>query len=107
MAKINMAYKFKTLDGKIIQGDDKGKEKFSLKDACVDSLLNPEMTPEGRPVQIKGEDKLKRYLLAQKIHASNGMIEIQSEEIALIKDLIGKSYAPLIVGQAWEALEGK
>lgn len=82
-------------------------------------------TPDGTPITIKraainaliavyndepnltGEDKIKRYSLAMRINNSSHTIELQSEEIAIIKKLIAKMYGPLIVGQAWEILEGK
>lgn len=54
---------------------------------------------------LAGADKVKRYKLAQKIHDSTGEIEIMSEEVALLKTLIGKTYPPLLVGLAWGLLE--
>ncbi len=51
---------------------------------------------------ITGEEKYKRYELVQKVK-SNGDFSI--EEIAKLKKLIGMAFTPLIVGQAWDALE--
>lgn len=78
-------------------------EPFCLKDATIEALLAPEDNPrENTPA----EEKVKRYLLATRIYADPEGIDLTVEEIAKIKGLIGKSYGPLIVAQAWEMLEG-
>lgn len=122
MPKVNMAYKFRTLEGKAIprdtgktkkvkKGDKEVKEPIyedlKLKHICIDALLNPEVDEKGNPVNVVGTKKFDRWELAAKIHNSNGIIELSSDDKDLLKDLIGKGYSPIIVGQAWEALEGK
>ena len=54
---------------------------------------------------LSGEEKFKRYDLAMKIKADP--VDLEVEEISLIKKLIGKAYGPVIVWQAWNILEGK
>jgi len=44
--------------------------------------------------------------LATRIYANPEELDLTIEEIAKIKQLIGKGYGPLIVGQAWDMLEG-
>jgi len=116
--KIDFNYKFTTLDGKIIpeepdqvqEGED-GKKKtkkfppFTLRKACVDVLLMTELDGNGRPIQLKGEEKVKRYALAMKLHNSNGLVDVRPEEQVLLKKLIGRAYGPLTVGQAWNILD--
>ena len=59
-----------------------------------------------RDTTISGDEKVKRWKLACRIHTQDEA-EISIEEAKLIKDLVGKYYGPVIVGQVWEALEGK
>ena len=75
-------------------------EEMILKDAMVNSLLG-----EYEGEKLTGELKLERYRLAMKIQDAKAEIEISSKEIVLIKDLIAKSWSPLISGQAWEMIE--
>ena len=127
MGKVNMNYKFETFEGKAIsretgetrkvkKGDEEVEEAVTeptrLKHICISALMNPEieMGPDLKPraVQIDGNQKFDRWHLASKIYNANGIVELDSkEEITPLKDLIGKGYGPIIVGQAWDALEGK
>ncbi|MDQ7799572.1 MAG: hypothetical protein RDU76_11635 [Candidatus Edwardsbacteria bacterium] len=59
-----------------------------------------------RDTAISGDEKAKRWKLACRIHGQ-AEAEISIEEAKLIKDLVGKYYGPVIVGQVWDALEGK
>lgn len=94
--KIDFDAVLKTLDGEEIKNGDK---TVMLKTVAVESLLNPNGKEQPEPMV-----KVERFKLAQKIH-DGGEIDLQSEDIAMIKKLIGESYAPLIVGQAYEMLE--
>ena len=55
--------------------------------------------------QLSGEDKLKRWELAVKIKKSPEPCELSTEDVVLVKKLIGKMYIPAISGQAWQLLE--
>lgn len=127
--KIDLNYKFKTLDGndipeqgtnltvekllsietweefqKFQSGLTKGKP-FILRKACVNVLLMTEIDGAGRPKELKGEEKVERFELAKEIHKSAGLVDLQSEQIALLKKLIARAYGPLTVGQAWQVLD--
>jgi hypothetical protein len=54
--------------------------------------------------QPTADEKVRRWKLAQKIHAADE-VAIAIEDVALIKKLIGTAYAPLVVGQAFAMLE--
>ena len=84
------------------KGSDKPREfeDMILKDVIVNSLLG-----EFEGEKLTGEKKLERYRLAMKIQDTKTEIDLASEDIVLIKDLIGKSWSPLISGQAWEMIE--
>lgn len=103
--EINLKETFKTLDGTEVPevpNNPDGK-KMDLKGVCAAALLNT--TDQDK--NVSGAEKAKRYLLAQEIHNAKDVLEIESENITLLKKLIGNMYTPLIVGQAYEMLEGK
>lgn len=54
---------------------------------------------------LSGEDKLKRWELAMKVKRSPDPVDLTTDEVVLIKKLIGKAYGPVISGQAWQLLE--
>jgi hypothetical protein len=95
--KVNFDKQLVDLDGTIIP-DAKGNPAI-LRGISVDALLaafNDEQN-------IAGEEKLKRYILAEKIYKKEDDLSV--EELALLKKLIGKAYTPLIVGQSWKIIE--
>ena len=127
--KININYKFETLEGEDVKDQasvlsveellaietwegfrefqgklEKGKP-FTLRKACVNVLLMTELDGTGRPKELKGEEKVERYELAKEIHKSGPLIDLQSEQITLLKKLIARAYGPLTVGQAWKVLD--
>jgi len=77
-------------------------EPFTLKTACFNVLG---ATIKGEE-NLSGKDKMKRFELAMKIKDS-GEINLTSEEITLLKELIGKMYGTLIVGRCYEILDPK
>ena len=79
-----------------------GKPKIvnlTLSRVAVNAVLGS--LPEDR--EISGEQKLKRFLLAQKI--LNAEVELELEDVKLIKDRVGKVFGPLIVGRAFLLLD--
>ena len=76
-----------------------GDDELTLRRVCVEALLaqHPGET-------VDGNEKLKRFQLAQKIHGAES-ISLTAEEVALSKRLIGQAFAPLVSGQAWLLLD--
>lgn len=127
--KIDMNYKFKNLKGKTqretaFEKDKKGlpvKDKwgnlvqvlgppFTLKSACLTVLTAPpEEVDErtGRPIENKAEYNIMLSELARDIYKSNGLVELSTDDVTLLKDYINKRYnlSPLIVAQAIEVLD--
>ena len=93
--KINFNQPIKNIQGEEIKD-------LTLKTVSVEALLATFSDEQS----LSGEEKAKRYLLATRIYA-NDELDLTVEEIAKIKQLIGKGYGPLVVGQAWEILEGR
>lgn len=97
MAKINFSVVLTRLGGKPLK-DDEDKE-LTLAGAAKQALLvlDDKQT---------GEQKYNNYCLATKV-ADGGEVTLKSEEISTIKEMIGKYMYPVVVGQAWDLLEGK
>ena len=83
------------LDGKELE---EGKKKVTLKQVCVNALMAVDQKEN-----IDGTEKLKRYQLATKIN--KGTMDVSVEEVAKIKELVGKYFSTIIVGQVYELLE--
>lgn len=81
-----------------------GDEILTLGMVCRDSLVN--LT--GDELKLPGDKKDDRYHLAGKIRKSEKEekpINLKSEDITLLKELIGVKYMPLIIGDAWKILD--
>jgi hypothetical protein len=93
----------------ILKGfDQKAMKPLTLRTVCVNSLLASESgSSMGSQAQISGEEKVKRYELARRIHASTAPLDMTSEEIVLLKRMVQLTYVTLVVGQVWEMLENK
>lgn len=53
---------------------------------------------------LSGDEKLRRFMLAQRIVTAE-QVDLIAEEIALIKLLVGKGYGALVVGRVWAAID--
>ena len=96
--KANVMVKFVTLDGVDMSRMVDGKERdVLLRDVCENALLEDDRGSDG------GE-KMKRFKLAEKIHLYED-VNLSAEDVTLLKELIGKLYGPLVVGQAYKILD--
>jgi len=106
--KINFTQLIKGLDGnpvpeaRVVDGREVLGEPIKLSAPCINSLLAND--PNER---VDGVEKLIRFALAQRIQQSTGEIEVKAEEIAKIKELVGKFMPTLIAGSVWKILEDK
>lgn len=98
--KINTEKILKTIDGRNLKKED--DQDVSIKDVILNSLLANFPDEQG----LAGEEKVKRYSLALKVH-QNTDPDLSIDDLSLIKKLVGKMYSALVVGQMWEILEGK
>lgn len=92
-------------DAPLKQGQGADAKDMTLKDVLNTALLmeNHQETP--KPT---GKDKADRFYLAYKIeHASDEGVKLTSEEVTLIKTLVGTAWPPLVVGQTYSMLEGE
>lgn len=75
---------------------------LTLRAVCVESLTSA-YRDEG---ELSGEKKIERLELARKIHGEDEP-ELSVSEAGLLQELVNKRYgSPLVVGMAWEMLEG-
>lgn len=77
-----------------------GETPLTLGAVACNSLL---ATFKDEP-NLSGADKAKRFALALKINGK-AQVALKVEDVSLLKILIGKAYAALVVGQAWEMLD--
>lgn len=89
------------LDGNVIESS--ANMPATIRGVCIEALL-VSYTDE---VNLTGEEKLARWLLATKLKVTSKEVELTVEEIAKIKKLVGKAFGPLVVGQVWATLEGE
>lgn len=78
-----------------------GKGDLTLKTIAIGALTGVFADEQ----HLGGDEKFKRFALSLKIN-SGGEVDLMPEEISNIKLLIGKAYAPLFVGRAYEILNG-
>jgi hypothetical protein len=81
--------------------DGENTKDLTLGRAAVTALSNILQGENDLP----GEERFKRGKLAEKVFGK-GTVALTTEEIVLIKRLIGKAFWPRAVSQAWDMLEG-
>ena len=96
--KINFNAVLLTLDGQQMQ-DTESKEPLTLKKICVDSLL---VVDKNEP--LNSETKIQRYELAVSIYQGK-KDSLSPEEVVLLRELIGKYYTTMVVGQVFPMLD--
>lgn len=98
--KINFDSAITNLDGFSPARDDKGAA-ITLQAVALTALMA--MLPEDQNMQ--GDEKASRFRLALRIHAG-GEQDMAPEDATTLKRLIGRCYGPLVVGRAYELLNG-
>lgn len=96
LIKVNVP--LKTLDGQVMKDNVDGVAvDATVRMAIVNAVLNP-------VEKESGIEKVKKYELAKKVFA-NDEVDLDENEIKLIKDRVGETYPPVIVGQMFELLK--
>lgn len=93
--KINFSQNIRNIDGSELQ------DSPTLKDIAIQALI----TPTEGDNQMMPQTKFSHGLLAQKIAIGGDIVEVTVEEVATLKDRIGKGFPPLVVLYAWQAFE--
>jgi hypothetical protein len=99
--KINVLVKLKDIDGTDIIPTANAKP-MTLKDVIFNSILSPSQDDDEKK-------KYEKYEIFKKVKEAgkDGLVELKAEEITTIKKSIGKVQPPLVLGQAFDLLEGK
>jgi hypothetical protein len=95
--KIDFSAVIKDLDGGAVKDGDYDATLGRV--ACT-ALLASYADEQNLPA----EDKVRRFRLAE-IAAKGGEREVKVEDVALIKTLTGKAFAPLVVARAYDIIE--
>ncbi|KKM61061.1 hypothetical protein LCGC14_1535560 [marine sediment metagenome] len=80
------------LCGRVTDGED-----LTLRKVSIRSLLNSSVT--------KPEEKLERYTLAQMIQAAPPTMDLDNDQIKMIKDDVAAAYNILIYGRVCDILD--
>jgi len=96
---VNVSQVLKTMDGQTMKdADGQGKAvDATMKMAIVNAILSPVQ-------KESGVEKVKKYELAKKVFNTDE-VDLNEDEIKLIKDRVGEAFAPIIVGQIYELLK--
>ena len=127
--KIDLNYKFLTMEGNVVKEKvpllDKDENQvfndfgapqfklrgdFTLRKIILETLFNPPLNRESRTgqfIQIPEKKKQECFILMNRIiNHKQGLIELESEEQSLLKELITKKYnSPWTVGHARKAID--
>lgn len=101
MAKLNVDVVIKGIDGKPIKErktESKGEKNLTFRVVARESLLVLED-------KMNGEDKYERFKIAGLIE-KGGDVTLTAEQMAIVKEAIGKYQYPVVVGAAWDHIEG-
>ena len=96
---IDFDSKILTIDGQDFRDERGAAVNITLGSVAQNVLLNVD------DKSLNGEQKMKRWLLAKKIHEKPKDPDISIEDIALIKTLIGNNQPPAVSGPAWQLLD--
>jgi len=100
--KVNVNQKLLGVDGvEVLKGQD--GRPLLLKDVCITALLTPNQQDDEKKKWDKYEVFKKLRDAVREGEEIN--VELKSEEITALKQALGKTQTPLIMGQGWEMLE--
>jgi hypothetical protein len=100
---IDFTQVIKDLDGKPLPINMEGKlpAVATLGQVAKDALVNVLQ----EDAQLPGSVKYDHWVLAGKIYPDKSDVVLTAEELATIKERIGKAFGPLVVGPCWKLLD--
>lgn len=81
-------------------GSDLIEGGLTARTACTNALLGHHPDDE----RVSGEKKYARFKLACRINDS-ASVELKAEDVVMLKEMIARSYTPLVVGLMYDLLE--
>lgn len=104
--KHNLCIEVKDFRGNIFRGkpmiDGEEGEPILLKDLLVNACLVADSVDESFRT---GDKKIQAYKVLQKIHTANPMADLTAEDVAMLKNLVGRSASVAAVGAVYDLLE--
>ncbi len=98
---IDFTQALKGMDGKpILNSDEKPPVPMTLSDASISALLLQTADDQ----RMSGAEKFRLAQLAQRVYKSKDVV-LSVEDLATLKDRIGKICTPLVVGASWPLLD--
>jgi hypothetical protein len=100
---IDFTQVIRDLDGKPLPINIEGKlpSVATLGQVAKDALVNVLQ----EDAQLSGSVKYDHWILAGKIYPDKSDVVLTAEELATIKERIGKAFGPLVVGPCWRMLD--
>lgn len=95
--KVDVTQIIRDLSGQPLAGKP---EDATLRKVCLEVLMNTLRGDES----MSGAGKAQLYALGMRIHSEDHP-DLSAEDLSLVKDRIGRAYAPLVVGQAYALLD--
>ncbi len=96
--KIDLTQKIMRIDDKTFTNPETNVD-YTLKDVVIEAVLAPKEKEDNKK-------KYEKYELYLKLKAVTKFVELTTDEISEIKKLIGEVKSALVMGQAWDLLEG-
>jgi hypothetical protein len=93
--KVKTTETIKTFTGQEVL-DDQG-QTVTIKSLLVNALLAGDQKDDGMV-------KVSKYELAKRIYSQDN-VEVSEKDIVMLKEIVGKMYGPLVIGQVYEALK--
>ena len=93
--KVDLNRRFRGFDGNELGGDN-------IATAVAEALFN-----YGKDKPVGRDEKSKAYVLCQRIIQGGGVLDLESEDVTLIKEVCGESLTAGGYGQVYELVERK
>lgn len=93
--KVDLNRRFRGFDGNELDGDN-------VATAVAEALFN-----YGKDKPVGRDEKFKAYVLCQRIIQGGGVLDLESEDVTLIKEVCGESLTAGGYGQVYELVERK
>ena len=68
------------------------------------AMVNATMTESPKEIS-SGEDKFKRFCLADRIQRAVGALDLDAADVKMIRERVGILYFPAVVGPVWLMLD--
>lgn len=93
--KVDLNRRFRGFEGNELDGDN-------VATAVAEALFN-----YGKDKPVGRDEKFKAYVLCQRIIQGGGVLDLESEDVTLIKEVCGESLTAGGYGQVYELVERK